>query len=227
MSAAMRRWAAGRSRSMKNLLFLALLILVAYYVYTSGILSRAVQTQPGSDATPGISVTVYSPFGSGAKTATLPPAATPSATKINVGAVASPAAGVTALPAAPTTALPAGTDAPTAIPVTLTPPPPTIVVPPPAPTLAIADTPTPSSAFTVTLETPSDGETTRFSPALVIGQTAPQAIVSVNDVVGIANADGRFSLSVPLQEGPNVLEVIASDAAGEQVYVILTVLYQP
>jgi hypothetical protein len=67
----------------------------------------------------------------------------------------------------------------------------------------------------------------RVSPVSVIGQTAPNAVVSVNDVVTIANPQGRFNVSIPLQEGPNVLEVIASNSAGEEVYVILTVLYQP
>ena len=203
---------------MKNLLLLILLGAVAYYVYTSGILSRVVQSQPNPSQTPEIYVTVYSPFGLGAKTATLPPIAT-----------AEPATGEVATPT-PLPALTDETQAPTnvAIPTTTpTPPPPTIVIPEPPPTLAVADTPTPSTSFTVTLETPHDGETVNFTPLLVIGQTEANAIVSVNDTVGLANADGRFSLSVPLEEGPNVLEVIASNKSGEQAYVILTVLYQP
>ncbi|HET7376932.1 MAG TPA: hypothetical protein VFK30_09505 [Anaerolineae bacterium] len=191
---------------MKNLLALAAIVLIAYYVYTSGILSRAVQSNPSNDNSK-ISVTVYSPFGTGSTK-------TPRSNQ------------VTSTPLPPINAT--ATSVPVNIePTPFTPPPPTIIVPIPAPTLAAVTTPTPSSAFTLTLETPHDGETLHISPVLVIGQTSPGAVVSVNDAVSIANPQGRFSLAVPLQEGPNVLEVIASDSAGEQVFVILTVLYQP
>ena len=194
---------------MKNLLAVAAIVLIAYYVYSSGILSRAVQSDPNADNSQ-ISVTVYSPYGTG-------PTKTPR-----------PAQGIaTASPLPPINATATLPPAATIEPTPFTPPPPTIVIPVPAPTLAIAETPTPSSAFTLTLETPHDGETLRVSPVLVIGQTSPGAVISVNDTVSIANPQGRFNLSVPLQEGPNVLEVIASNAAGEEVYVILTVLYQP
>ena len=183
-------------------------------------------------------MTVYSPYGTGSKTATLPPAATSPVKVIPVvpslpTATSLPAATMTALPALNTTPVsasteaPIGTQAPIATEIPPTPLPPTIIIPPPVPTLAVANTPTPSAVFTVTVETPQDGETTHFSPLLVIGQTAPNAIVSANDTVGLANAEGRFSLSVPLEAGPNVLEVIASKSTGEQAYVILTVLYQP
>jgi hypothetical protein len=191
---------------MKNLLAVAAIVLIAYYVYTSGILSRAVQSNPSADNSQ-ISVTVYSPYGAGSTK-------TPRSNQ----------ATSTVLPAIKPTATSAAVNIE---PTQFTPPPPTIIIPQPAPTLAVADTPTPSSSFTLTLETPHDGETLHVSPVLVIGQSSPGAVVSVNDAVTIANPQGRFSLSVPLQEGPNVLEVIASDARGEQVYVILTVLYQP
>jgi len=217
---------------MKKLLGIALLVLIAYYVYTSGILSRSVQDPSNANSTPEIFVTVYSPYGTGSKTATLPPAATSPVKVIPVvpslpTGTSLPAATMTALPALNATPVPAVTEAPIATEIPPTPLPPTIVIPPPAPTLAAANTPTPSAVFTVTVETPQDGETTRFSPLLVIGQTAPNAIVSANDTVGLTNAEGRFSLSVPLEAGPNVLEVIASKSTGEQAYVILTVLYQP
>ena len=222
---------------MRKLFGIALLVLIAYYVYTSGILSRSVQDPHNVNGTPEIFVTVYSPYGTGAKTATLPPAATSPVKVIPVvpaqpTATSLPVATMTALPALDATPLPAATDASSgtaagcrwAWPDANAP---TIITPLPVPTLAVANTPTPSSVFTVTIETPQDGETTRFSPLLVIGQTAPNAIVSANDTVGLANAEGRFSLSVPLEAGPNVLEVIASKSTGEQAYLILTVLYQP
>ena len=60
---------------MKNLIILILLIIIAYLLYSSGIFDRAVQSvrltsngTPNPNETPRISVTVYSPYGTGIKT---------------------------------------------------------------------------------------------------------------------------------------------------------------
>ncbi|HLF24888.1 MAG TPA: hypothetical protein VJG32_01015 [Anaerolineae bacterium] len=186
---------------MRGLLLLVLLALIVYALYANGTLSNVIPSVPAPGGTPTISVTVISPprgeFG-------------PTPTQ--------PGAAPTVIFDVPTA---------TAVPIQPTVPPPTIIIPEPPPTLPIDPTPTPASNFPLTIETPRDGETVYTSPYLVIGQTQPDALVSVNDVVGFANAEGRFSLSAPLQPGVNVLEVLASNAAGEQVFVILTIVYQP
>jgi hypothetical protein len=182
---------------MKNLLILILLAVVAYLLYTSGTLARAVKsvaTLTSDGATPEISVTVYSPYGTGRTPA--------------------PVTVVAPRPIEPTAFL-------------ITPPPPTIILPAVPPTLAVATTPTPSSLFVITVDSPREGETVRATPLTVRGQTAPGAVVSANDAVAIADAQGRFALTTPLDPGPNVLEIIASKTSGEQVFAILTVLYQP
>jgi hypothetical protein len=195
---------------MKNIIILILLGLVAYLLYTSGIFNRAVQSvpqllagTPSSNGTPQISVTVFSPYGTGNKTL---------------------------VPNAPTvppliTAIPQSTSIPD-VPIFVAPTP-VVIVPEIPPTLALPNTPTPAATFPITLTTPRDGETINTSPLLVSGVTVPQAIVSVNDVVGVANVEGRFDLMVPLQAGPNVLEVIASQQSGQQAFMIITVMYQP
>ncbi len=202
---------------MKNLLILILLAVVAYLLYTSGTLSRAVKmaqtavpvlgTITSDGATPEISVTVYSPYGTGR---------TPEPVQITV--------------IAPQPVAPIATARPIVIEPTafiITPPPPTIIIPAIPPTLAAATTPTPSALFIITIDAPREGETVRATPLTVSGQTAPNAVVSANDAVAIADAQGRFTLTVPLDLGPNVLEIIASKTSGEQVFAILTVLYQP
>jgi hypothetical protein len=193
---------------MKNLIILILLAIIAYLLVTSGILNRAVQSvpqlsggTPNPNETPRISVTVYSPYGTGN--------VTPSANRMPGKEP-------------PLTLLPAGS---TAVPdATL--PPPIIIIPEVPPTLDIPNTPTPPPTFKIQLETPRDGETTTASPLLVTGVTAPNAIVSVNDEVGFSGADGRFSITIPLEPGPNVLEIIASQTDGQQTFAIVTVLYQ-
>lgn len=189
---------------MRTLLLLALIALAVYVLYSNGLLSQVIPNLPPPDSTPVISVTIVSPYRAGVD-------ATPGASDPLATAQAPIGEPATATPLPPQPTLP----------------PPTIIVQEPAPTLAVSTTPTPASDFPLKVETPLDGETVHVSPWLVVGQTQADALVSVNDVIGFANAEGRFSLSVPLQEGVNVLEVLASNAAGEQVFVILTVLYQP
>jgi len=199
---------------MKNFIILVLLGIIAYLLFTSGILQRAVQSPQtlltpqsvpvNASGTPQISVTVYSPYGTGSNRAsTLTPGREP-----------------------PLTLLPPTTGVVPDVPI-FTPPPPTIIIPEIPPTLAVPNTPTPAATFTITLDAPLDGGTTNASPLLVSGFTIPNAIVSVNDTVGLAAADGRFALTVPLEPGPNVLEIIASKPTGDQASLILTVLYQP
>lgn len=200
---------------MKNIIILILLGIIAYLVYTSGILNRAVQSAPqlvlgtpNPNETPQISVTVYSPYGTGVKTA---------------GSSSTPAP--TLMPQPLVTIVPQPTTIPD-VPI-FVPPTPVVIVPEVPPTLALPNTPTPAATFQIALDTPHDGETVNASPLPVTGVTAPNAIVSVNDVVGVANGEGRFDLQVPLQTGPNVLEIIASEPNGQQTFVIVTVMYQP
>jgi hypothetical protein len=197
---------------MKNIIILILLGIIAYLVYTSGILNRAVQSvpqllvsTPNPNETPQISVTVYSPYGTGNKTPGAP-TATP-APPPAITLVAQP----TAIPDVPI----------------FVPPTPVVIVPEVPPTLALPNTPTPAAPLPIVLEAPRDGETVNTSPLRVTGLTAPNSIVSANDVAGVANGEGRFDLLVPLQAGPNVLEVIASQPNGLQAFVIVTVMYQP
>jgi hypothetical protein len=49
--------------------------------------------------------------------------------------------------------------------------------------------------------------------------------VSVNEVVTIADANGNFDTAVGLDEGPNVIEIVASDEAGNQASVTLIVTF--
>ena len=195
---------------MKNLIILILIAIIAYLLIASGILNRAVQSvpqliagTPKPNETPRISVTVYSPYSTGSQTsaasANRPPGNEP-----------------------PLTLLPPEYS----VVQDYTPPPPIIIIPEVPPTLDIPNTPTPLPTFRIQLETPRDGETTTASPLLVTGVTAPNAVVSVNDEVGFAGTDGRFAVSVSLEPGPNVLEIIASQADGEQTFAIVTVLYQ-
>jgi len=61
----------------------------------------------------------------------------------------------------------------------------------------------------------------------VLGSAPAGTVISVNDVILIVGADGQFKTTVPLEEGPNLIEIIASDADGNEASALLTVTYEP
>ena len=117
---------------------------------------------------------------------------------------------------------------------------------PPPTTLASTDTATqkPSSTETakptvspmptetilfLEISQPSDGAQVSTSTVIVTGRTIPDAVVSllVNEEIEIADVDqnGNFSVSIYLEEGPNLVEVIASDQYGNENSVTIVVSY--
>ena len=74
---------------------------------------------------------------------------------------------------------------------------------------------------------PEDGSQIDIEQCQVIGITAPGAVVTINDEIVIAGADGSFQATIALEAGPNLIEVLASDASGTEAYTFLTVTYGP
>ena len=98
----------------------------------------------------------------------------------------------------------------------------------PTPTQVITPTPT---VLLLQITQPIDGAQVSTSAVLVTGKTIPDAVVSasVDDAVEIANVDqnGNFSVTVNLEEGPNLIEVIASDLQGNEKSSTIAVIYVP
>ena len=87
------------------------------------------------------------------------------------------------------------------------------------PTLA----PLPTELF-LTLDSPEDETVVSTESVSVTGMTNPDAVVSVNGQIVDVGALGEFSASVVLLEGPNLIEVVASDLSS-QVSANLAVIY--
>lgn len=77
--------------------------------------------------------------------------------------------------------------------------------------------------ITLTVSEPEDNTITDVPTIEVKGHTNPGAVVSANEVVAIADANGNFDAIVSLDEGPNIIEIVASDEAGNQASVMLIV----
>ena len=81
------------------------------------------------------------------------------------------------------------------------------------------------SSIPLTITEPQD-ETMVYSADLVVrGQTEPDAVVSVNDAVVDVAVDGKFSTTLTLEEGPNLIVVLASDFEGNEASASITVIY--
>ena len=78
---------------------------------------------------------------------------------------------------------------------------------------------------------PEDGSEVSSSTLTVSGHTIPVAIVSVlvNEDIAIADVDkdGKFSATISLEEGPNIIEIIASDNEGGEQTDSVVVIYSP
>ncbi len=108
------------------------------------------------------------------------------------------AAGVPAAPRTPAGATPAAPQPPTSTPVPATPTPVSTPVPPP----------------TLRLLAPLDGAGVEIGAVGVLGKTRPDAVVAVNGVPVEVDATGTFRHDLILEDGANLIEVVASDLLG-------------
>jgi len=75
----------------------------------------------------------------------------------------------------------------------------------------------------LTVTSPIDSATLSISTVTVQGRTTPGATVTVNGNSDVADANGNFSIDVSLDNGPNAIDVIATDDSGNQGEVLLMV----
>jgi hypothetical protein len=84
-----------------------------------------------------------------------------------------------------------------------------------------------SGELTLRLLAPHDGEIFETADILVIGEARPGMVVSVNDSLAVADAEGEFAIPIRLEPGTNLLELIASNEAGDQISTTLVVSFLP
>jgi|SRR6266487_4326324 len=100
------------------------------------------------------------------------------------------------------------------------------------PTVSVrpSETPIPSdqSAGTLQLQilSPQDEAVVNTPQVDVIGSAPVGAVVTVNDEILIVGADGRFQTTLSLEEGPNLIEIVASDENGNERSLMLTITYE-
>jgi len=97
-----------------------------------------------------------------------------------------------------------------------------------SPTTDLPITPVmPETNFFLTVTQPTNESITDAGKVQVIGITVPGAVVSVNGDVAEVDKEGNFTMTVFLEEGPNLIEVVASDLDGHQKNYSSTIIFVP
>ena len=109
---------------------------------------------------------------------------------------------------------------------------PTVPPPTPIPTPRPAPTPTPtatsvpqSEELFLEITSPQDNIVVTSAAIAAVGRASPDATVTLNGRLAEMDVAGNFSILFSLDEGINLIEVIASDLAGEVLTRVLTVIY--
>jgi hypothetical protein len=82
-------------------------------------------------------------------------------------------------------------------------------------------------ALRIQLFSPQDEEVFDVPQIEVSGKAPVGTVISINDQIIVVSGNGDFSVPVLLEEGPNVIELVASDLDGNELDIMLTVVYEP
>ena len=75
------------------------------------------------------------------------------------------------------------------------------------------------------LFTPRQDEIVTQEVIEVSGQAPPETVISLNDIIFLVPEEGSFSIPITLDEGPNVIEFVASNLDGDEIALVLTIVY--
>jgi len=88
------------------------------------------------------------------------------------------------------------------------------------------DTPAPTvDEISLVITSPKNGITVSTPSITITGKTAPKAEVFINDADTIADTTGAFSVNLTLEEGENMIVIIANAADGQFAEQEMTITY--
>lgn len=83
-----------------------------------------------------------------------------------------------------------------------------------------------SGTLWLRLSSPQDGDVVSQPVINVTGQAPAETVISLNDDIFVVPAGENFTIPVTLDEGPNVLELVASNIDGDEIDLVLTVVFE-
>lgn len=81
--------------------------------------------------------------------------------------------------------------------------------------------------FFLQIISPVDEAVVNTEKIILTGKTLPGAVVSVDGALAQVDAIGKFQFTLVLEDGPNIIEVVASDSDGNELSETLRVIYEP
>jgi len=94
-------------------------------------------------------------------------------------------------------------------------------------TLHITSLVLPPQPFFLLVTQPEDQSIISAVKIPLAGRTVPGAVVSVNGVSVPVDAVGIYATTLSLDEGPNIIDVLATNVDGEVLSTIIAVIYRP
>ena len=85
----------------------------------------------------------------------------------------------------------------------------------------------PPQPFVLLITEPADQSVVSDSTVRVSGRTGTEAVVTVNGVSVLVDEVGIFVADVTLQPGPNLIDVVATDADGRILSAVIAVIHRP
>ncbi len=79
----------------------------------------------------------------------------------------------------------------------------------------------------VRIDEPQDDAVVQASLLQIKGEANPGTVLSINDEIVLVDSSRKFSAQIQLDEGLNVIEIIASDDQGNQESRYLSITYEP
>jgi len=76
------------------------------------------------------------------------------------------------------------------------------------------------------LFTPKDGDIVTREVVNFSGQAPLETVISLNEYISLVAGEGSFSIPVILEEGPNVIDLVASNMDGDEIELVLTIVYE-
>lgn len=84
-----------------------------------------------------------------------------------------------------------------------------------------------TSSPSISIDSPSDGQTLKISPILISGKTDPNTKVTINDFWAVTDSNGNYTYNLTLQNGGNEIKAVALDSAGNKSEKTIHVTYSP
>jgi hypothetical protein len=94
------------------------------------------------------------------------------------------------------------------------------------PEITPADSPL-RGPLSVIITSPLENAVVQTDRVDLTGEADPETVISIDDQIVLVGPERKFSVPLALDEGPNTIEITASDPAGNAGTVYLTVIYTP